>query len=66
MPEDRIQTIDYKFLLHEELSDTLKSEIRNPKPETNSKIKCSNDQNEERDPFLLIIGYWLICEWLNG
>jgi len=46
--EDRIQTIDDKIMFHKELSGTLKSEILNPKFETNSKYKCSNDQNVER------------------
>jgi len=31
MTEDRIQTIDYKFLFHKELSGSLKSEILSPK-----------------------------------
>jgi len=56
--EDRTQTIDDKFLLHKELSGSLKSEIQISKSETNSKYKCSNDQNGERA--ITIIDYLLL------
>ena len=45
MTDYRIQTIDYKFLLHKELSGTLKSEIPNPKFETNPNLTNLNVQN---------------------
>jgi hypothetical protein len=35
MTDYRIQTIDYKFMLHKELSGSLKSEILSTKSETN-------------------------------
>jgi len=43
--EDRIQTIDYKFLLHKELYGSLKYEMLNPKFETNPNYTNVNVQN---------------------
>ena len=45
MTEDRIQTIDYKFLLHKELSGNMKSEILSSKSETNPNYTNLNVQN---------------------
>jgi hypothetical protein len=45
--EDRIQTNDDKFLLHKELSGSLKSEILSSKSETNSKYTKLNVQKEK-------------------
>jgi len=45
MTEDRIQTIDDKFLLHKELYGSLKSEILISKSETNPNYTNINVQN---------------------
>jgi len=45
MTDDRIQTIDDKIMFHKELSSTLRSEILNPKFETNPNYTKLNVPN---------------------